>query len=121
MAEKVKTFMGHPLRTVLADTQGLWEETAPGEKRLLIAWAETLAVHGAKFEAGDYVFTGAVLDTDYGDFTEIFTDQPGFEDVAGLEEAARMASECLPGLPADWLQRIIDLPQAGGAEIWRRD
>ena len=112
--------MGHPPQTVLADTQGLWEETAPGEKRLLIAWAETLAVGGAKYDAGDRVLTAAVFDTDYGDFIEIFIDQPGFEDVTGLEEAARVASECLPGLPADWLQRIIDLPPAAGTEVWRR-
>lgn len=105
--------MSHNPPIISADAQGLWEQNAPGEKRLWAAWDEITAVSGACYNAGDRVLTCVTFDLSWGEFCEVFTDWPCFGDLA------RSLPKHLPGLPADWLSRITELTPGSDTEVWR--
>ncbi len=107
--------MDHNPPSISADAQGLWEQNSLGEKRLLAAWDEIIAVSGAAYEAGDRVLICVTFDLSFGEFCEVFTDWPCFDALA------RSLPEYLPGLPADWLSRITGLTPGSGTEVWRRE
>lgn len=106
--------MDHKPPIISADAQGLREQNAHDEKRLLAAWDEIIAIGGANYNAGDRVLMSVEIDLSWDEFIEIFTNWPGFD------ELARSLPEYLPGLPADWLSRITGLTPGSGTEVWRR-
>ncbi len=106
--------MDHNPPSIYANAQGLWEQNAPGEKRLWDAWAEITAVSGACYEAGDRVLTCVTFGLSWGEFCEVFTDWPCFDALA------RSLPEYLAGLPADWLTRITELTPGLDTEVWHQ-
>jgi hypothetical protein len=98
-----------------ADGSGVWREDSPG-RRTGIAWDEVYRVGGYKLDGVTDVYTCVALDTEYGVFTELYHDWPGFRQVV-----AAITAE-LPGIDADWFQRIERLGTDDPAvEVWCRD
>ena len=90
-----------PSPSITADETGVWCQDAPNQ-RWGIRWEEITRVSVAKIDTIDDVDTIVELDFEFGDYMELNSSFPGFEN-AMQEICSRL------WCPADWRTRIAEL------------
>jgi hypothetical protein len=84
-----------------ADEDGVWIQFHAAESsKSLLAWGDIRRVSGYRVEGiGDQTDLFLVLDTEYGEFLELY------DGLAGFSAVTSALPTHLPGVPSDWLQR----------------
>ena len=85
-----------------ADDRSIWIDHSP-TSRSGIEWADIYQLSGHKIDGQTEIFTCIVLDTDYGEFMELFASWPGFPDVVAA------ITQNIPGIDPNWFQMIEHL------------
>jgi hypothetical protein len=107
--------MKHYPPTISSDDSGIWRQDDPSASRFGIRWSEIYEVHGGKLDGVTEVYTVIELGFEFGEFVEINSDWPGFQ------EAVAAITRKLPGIDKNWFAHIESLDKdTHGILVWRR-
>jgi len=101
-------------RIVFTDDRGVWSLGSSG-KPYGYEWDEIYSVAVSKVDTITEVYTGVILDTEYGEFFEFDDGCKGFADA--VDEITKK----LPGMPSNWMDVALQLSiEDPPVDVWTR-